>query len=56
VFQSIFAALALAEERVAVAPGFSFVFTAAIALVTGTMFLMWLGGADHERASATACR
>ena len=49
VFQSVFAALALQKNGVAVAPGFSFVFTAAIALVTGTMFLMWLGEQITER-------
>ncbi len=30
-------------------PGFSFVFTAAVSLVTGTMFLMWLGEQITER-------
>ncbi len=30
-------------------PGFSFVFTAAVTLVTGTMFLMWLGEQVTER-------
>ncbi len=49
VFQSVFAALALQKNGVAVNPGFSFIFTAAIALVTGTMFLMWLGEQITER-------
>jgi len=30
-------------------PGFNFVFTACISLVTGTMFLMWLGEQITER-------
>ncbi len=48
-FQSIGAALALQKSGVALAPGFGFVFTAAIALITGTMFLMWLGEQITER-------
>jgi preprotein translocase subunit SecY len=48
-FQSVGAALALQKSGVALAPGFGFVFTAAIALVTGTMFLMWLGEQITER-------
>ena len=48
-FQSIGAAVALQNSGVAVAPGFGFMFTAAVSLVTGTMFLMWLGEQVTER-------
>ncbi len=49
IFQSVAAAVALEKNGVALVPGFSFLFTAAIALVTGTMFLMWLGEQITER-------
>jgi preprotein translocase subunit SecY len=48
-FQSIGAALALQGQGVAITPGFTFVFTATISLVTGTMFLMWIGEQVTER-------
>jgi preprotein translocase subunit SecY len=48
-FQSVGAAVALQNQGVVLAPGPSFVFTAAITLVTGTMFLMWLGEQITER-------
>ena len=48
-FQSLGAALALQSQGVAVHAGTSFVFTATISLVTGTMFLMWLGEQVTER-------
>jgi len=48
-FQSIAAATALQNQGVVIAPGPSFVFTAAITLVTGTLFLMWLGEQITER-------
>jgi preprotein translocase subunit SecY len=48
-FQAIGAAIALQKQGVAIVPGFSFVFTASISLVTGTMFLMWLGEQVTER-------
>jgi len=48
-FQSFGAAVALEKSGVAVAPGFSFVFTAMVSLITGTMFLMWLGEQITER-------
>lgn len=48
-FQSIGAAVALQNSGVAVTPGFGFMFTAAVSLVTGTMFLMWLGEQVTER-------
>ncbi|WP_029919081.1 preprotein translocase subunit SecY, partial [Nevskia soli] len=49
IFQSVAAAVTLEKNGVAMNPGFSFIFTAAIALVTGTMFLMWLGEQITER-------
>ena len=48
-FQSIGASVALQNQGVVVNPGFNFVFTACISLVTGTMFLMWLGEQITER-------
>ena len=48
-FQSFGAAVALEKSGVAIAPGFSFVFTAMVSLITGTMFLMWLGEQITER-------
>lgn len=36
-------------DRVVINPGFSFYFVATISLVTGTMFLMWLGEQITER-------
>lgn len=48
-FQSIGAAVALQNSGVAMAPGFGFLFTAAVSLVTGAMFLMWLGEQVTER-------
>jgi preprotein translocase subunit SecY len=48
-FQATGAAIALQNQGVAVAPGFSFVFTVAISLITGTLFLMWLGEQVTER-------
>jgi preprotein translocase subunit SecY len=49
-FQSIAAASWLqSQPGVVVAPGASFLITACITLVTGTMFLMWLGEQITER-------
>ena len=48
-FQAIGVGIALQNQGVALHPGPSFVFTAAISLVTGTMFLMWLGEQITER-------
>lgn len=48
-FQSIGASVALQNQGVVVNPGFNFIFTACISLVTGTMFLMWLGEQITER-------
>ncbi|ROR34844.1 preprotein translocase subunit SecY [Inmirania thermothiophila] len=53
-FQAIGVAIALQNQSVGgqsivINPGFGFVFTATISLVTGTMFLMWLGEQVTER-------
>ena len=49
-FQAFGAALALQKSGVAIGGGgFGFLFTATISLVTGTMFLMWLGEQITER-------
>ncbi len=53
-FQSIGVAFALQSQQVegialVVNPGLAFVFTAAVSLITGTMFLMWLGEQITER-------
>jgi preprotein translocase subunit SecY len=49
IFQSFGAALALQRSGIAISPGFAFMFTATVSLVTGTMFLMWLGEQINER-------
>jgi preprotein translocase subunit SecY len=48
-FQAIGVSLALQNQQVALIPGFGFIFTATVSLVTGTMFLMWLGEQITER-------
>lgn len=48
-FQATAAATALQNQGVVINPGSSFVLTAAVTLVTGTMFLMWLGEQITER-------
>jgi len=53
-FQSIGIATALQTQSVGadalvINPGITFIFTAAVTLVTGTMFLMWLGEQVTER-------
>ena len=48
-FQSVGAAVAFQNQGVVIAPGPQFVFVAAVTLVTGTMFLMWLGEQVTER-------
>ena len=48
-FQGLGAAIALQKQGVAIHPGIGFIFTAAVSLVTGTMFLMWLGEQMSER-------
>ena len=47
--QSVGASIALQNQGVVINPGFSFLFTAVITLVTGTIFLMWLGEQITER-------
>ena len=54
IFQAIGIAVALQSQQagavqVVINPGTQFVFTAALTLVTGTMFLMWLGEQVTER-------
>ena len=49
IFQSVGASIALQKSGVSLFPGFGFVFVAAVSLVTGTMFLMWLGEQITER-------
>ncbi len=48
-FQAIGATFALQSNNIAINPGMGFVFTATVSLVTGTMFLMWLGEQISER-------
>ncbi len=53
-FQSIGISTALQTQSVGadalvISPGITFIFTAAVTLVTGTMFLMWLGEQVTER-------
>ncbi len=48
-FQAIGVSVALQNQGVAITPGPGFVFTATVSLVTGTMFLMWLGEQITER-------
>jgi preprotein translocase subunit SecY len=48
-FQSVAAASALQTQGVVINAGPGFVLTAAVTLVTGTMFLMWLGEQITER-------
>ena len=48
-FQAVGATVALQSNNIAINPGPAFVFTATISLVTGTMFLMWLGEQVTER-------
>ena len=48
-FQAMAAAAALESQQVVLNPGLPFVITAAVTLVTGTMFLMWLGEQITER-------
>jgi preprotein translocase subunit SecY len=48
-FQSVAMASAFQTQGVVLSPGPAFVMTAAITLVTGTMFLMWLGEQITER-------
>jgi len=47
--QALGAAVAFQNQGVVINPGPNFVFTAAVTLVTGTVFLMWLGEQITER-------
>jgi preprotein translocase subunit SecY len=47
--QALGASVAFQNQGVVIAPGPNFVFTAAVTLVTGTVFLMWLGEQITER-------
>jgi preprotein translocase subunit SecY len=49
VFQSLGMARWLAGQQIALNPDFTFYFTAIVTLVTGTMFLMWLGEQITEK-------
>lgn len=49
VFQSFGMAKWLASQHIALDPGLGFYFTAVVTLVTGTMFLMWLGEQMTEK-------
>lgn len=48
-FQAIGASYALQNQGIAITPGIGFMFTATVSLVTGAMFLMWLGEQVTER-------
>ena len=48
-FQAMAAATALQNQGIVLNPGTAFILTAAVTLVTGTMFLMWLGEQITER-------
>jgi preprotein translocase subunit SecY len=48
-FQAIGVSKMLAANNIALTPGFAFYFTTTLTLVTGTMFLMWLGEQVTER-------
>jgi preprotein translocase subunit SecY len=48
-FQAIGVSKMLAAHGIALVPGFSFYFTTTLTLVTGTLFLMWLGEQVTER-------
>lgn len=48
-FQAIGVSIALQNQQVALTQGMGFIFTATVSLVTGTMFLMWLGEQITER-------
>lgn len=48
-FQAVGVSKMLAAHDIALTPGFGFYFTTAVTLVTGTMFLMWLGEQVTER-------
>ncbi len=49
IFQALGLSKMLASQGIAMEPGFIFYFTSTITLVTGTMFLMWLGEQMTEK-------
>jgi preprotein translocase subunit SecY len=49
IFQSYATAFAVQKTAAVISPGFGFIFTAMVSLITGTMFLMWLGEQITER-------
>lgn len=49
IFQSLGMSRWLVSQHIALEPGFTFYFTAVVTLVTGTMFLMWLGEQITEK-------
>jgi preprotein translocase subunit SecY len=49
IFQSLGMAKWLVSQQIALSPDFFFFFTALVTLVTGTMFLMWLGEQITEK-------
>jgi preprotein translocase subunit SecY len=48
-FQAVGMAKLLVSQNIALYPGFGFYFTTTLTLVTGTMFLMWLGEQATEK-------
>jgi preprotein translocase subunit SecY len=48
-FQAIGVSVALQNQQITIMSGWGFIFTATVSLVTGTMFLMWLGEQITER-------
>jgi|SRR5882672_2410624 len=48
-FQAMAMATGFQSQGIALQPGFGFIMTATVTLVTGTMFLMWLGEQITER-------
>lgn len=48
-FQSLGASVALQGQGIAVHPGIGFIFTTTLSLLTGAIFLMWLGEQISER-------
>jgi preprotein translocase subunit SecY len=48
-FQAIGVSVALQNQQITIMAGWGFIFTATVSLVTGTMFLMWLGEQITER-------
>ncbi len=55
-FQAIGVSKMLAAHGIALDPGLPFYLTTALTLVTGTMFLMWLGEQATERGKVMVFR